>query len=165
LDKSLQVTHLKKWTIGSMIRTDTTRRAIPWSRLILENREAPDDLNLKLGQRLSGWLVMIACLLALLGLFWSRSVALSTLALIGVITLNRDLYKFFWKQRGLRFAASCVPLHLLYYLYSGASFLYVWIGFHLRAVSLLPQREASKADLGPSRLDDNKPQLGHRRRV
>ena len=34
LDKSLQVTHLKQWTISSIIRTDITRRAVPWARLI-----------------------------------------------------------------------------------------------------------------------------------
>jgi GT2 family glycosyltransferase len=163
LDKSLQVTHLKKWTLGSIIRTDIARRAVPWARLILAGGEAPDDLNLKLGQRLSGLLVILACLLALLGLFWFELVALSALALIGVIALNRDLYKFFWKQRGLLFAAACVPLHLLYYLYSTMGFLYVWIGFQLRPASLLAHWETS--ELGSSRLDDNKLQSGHRRRV
>jgi hypothetical protein len=44
-----------------------------------------------------------------------------------VIVLNRDLYGFFFRQRGLLFAAACIPLHLLYYLYSGLSYLYVWI--------------------------------------
>jgi len=139
LDKSLQVTHLKRWTLNSIIRTDIAYRAIPWSRLILENREAPADLNLKLGQRLSGLLVLSACLLALLSMFWFELVALSAVALMSVIALNRDLYKFFWQQRGILFAAACVPLHLLYYLYSTISFLYVWIGFQLRPASPFPQ--------------------------
>ncbi len=156
LDKSLQVTHLKTWTISSVIRTDITRRAIPWARLILESGEAPNDLNLKLGQQLSGLLVMLACLLALLGVFWFKLLALSAVALMGVVALNRDLYKFFCKERGLVFAAACVPLHLLYYLYSTMSFLYVWIGFQLRPASLLAPRDASNNDLGPLRLDDNK---------
>jgi GT2 family glycosyltransferase len=165
LDKSLQVTHLKKWTIGSIIRTDITRRAVPWVQLILAGGEAPDDLNLKVGQRLSGLLVMSACLLALLGLFWFRSFALSFLALIGVIALNRDLYKFFWKQRGFLFAAACVPLHFLYYLNSTMGFLYVWIGFQLNPAKLLDQWETSERERGPSRLDHKKLQSGHRRRV
>jgi hypothetical protein len=44
-----------------------------------------------------------------------------------VVILNRDLYGFFFRQRGFLFAAACIPLHLLYYLYSGISYLYVWI--------------------------------------
>jgi len=146
LDKSLQVTHLKNWTIGSIIRTDITCRAIPWARLILEGGEAPNDLNLKLGQRLSGLLVLSACLLALFSVLWFELVTLAAVVLMGVIALNRDLYKFFWKQRGLFFAAACVPLHLLYYLYSTMSFLYVWIGFQLRPASPFPQQEPSERD-------------------
>jgi hypothetical protein len=42
------------------------------------------------------------------------------------------LYRFFDRRRGARFAAACVVLHLLYYLYSGLSYLYVWVQFQLR---------------------------------
>src|SRR5688572_20194156 len=48
LEKRLQATHLKSWSLYSLIRTDITCRAIPWSRLILETKKIPDDLNLKL---------------------------------------------------------------------------------------------------------------------
>src|SRR5262245_11954658 len=54
LDKSLQGTHLKKWTLWSVIRTDIQCRAIPWARLILESKMTPNDLNIKALQRLSG---------------------------------------------------------------------------------------------------------------
>ena len=53
LDKRLQGTHLKGWNLYSLIRTDISCRAMPWSRLILETKKLPDDLNLKLGQRVS----------------------------------------------------------------------------------------------------------------
>ncbi|HEY7321681.1 MAG TPA: glycosyltransferase family A protein [Candidatus Binatia bacterium] len=140
LDKSLQVTHLKKWTFSSVIRTDIFRRALPWAHLILESRQSPNDLNLKLAQRLSGLIVMLACLLALLGAFRSELLVVSGVAFLSVVALNRELYAFFWKQRGLRFAAACIPLHLLYYLYSGMTYLCVWIGFQIRAASLFTQR-------------------------
>ena len=38
--KQLQGTHLKRWTLRSVIWTDVTCRAIPWSRLILETNRA-----------------------------------------------------------------------------------------------------------------------------
>ena len=56
----------------------------------------------------------------------------SAVAFGGVIVLNRDLYTFFIRRCGLFFGAACIPLHLLYYLYSGLTFLYVWLGFQLR---------------------------------
>ncbi len=136
LDKALQGTHLKRWTLRSLIRTDIISRAIPWSRLILESKKAPDDLNLKRGQRLSVALVGVASICLLLAVLRVELLALSAAALFGVIILNRDLYAFFFRQHGPFFAIACIPLHLLYYLYSGLSYLYVWIGFQVRGPAI-----------------------------
>ena len=136
LDKTLQGTHLKRWTLRSLIRTDIISRAIPWSRLILESKKAPDDLNLKRGQRVSLALVGLASVFVLLAAFRLELLALSAAALFGVIILNRDLYAFFFRQHGPFFAIACIPLHLLYYLYSGLSYLYVWIGFQVRGPAI-----------------------------
>ena len=136
LDKGLQGTHLKQWNLRSVIWTDITRRAIPWSRLIFEQKELPNDLNLKWKQRLSGALVMIACLVAPIGLLWMELLLIPTAALLGVVILNRDLYAFFFRRRGLLFASICIPLHLLYYLCSVLSYLYVWIHFQIKEWSL-----------------------------
>jgi GT2 family glycosyltransferase len=131
LDKALQGKHLKRWTFYSCIRTDITHRAVPWSRLILETGIAPNDLNLTWGQRVSFALVVLACLSVPLALFRSEMLVLSAAALGGVLFLNRDLYAFFFRQRGFLFAAACVPLHLLYYLYSGLAYVYAWTAAQL----------------------------------
>ena len=131
LDKTLQGTHLKRWTLWSLIRTDIACRAIPWSRLMIERRNAPNDLNLKREQRLSVLLVGLASVFLLLAIFHLAFLALSTTALLGILILNRTLYAFFAQQRGLVFASICLLLHLLYYLYSGLSYAYVWVGFQL----------------------------------
>ena len=68
LDKGLQGTHLKRWNLYSLIRTDISCRALPWSRLILESKRLPDDLNLKIGQRVSFGLVALACVSVILAL-------------------------------------------------------------------------------------------------
>jgi hypothetical protein len=70
--------------------------------------------------------VATAAMLTPLGLVRTELVTLPVVALIGVFALNYDLYAFFFRQRGLFFASACVPLHLLYYLYSGMSYVYVW---------------------------------------
>jgi hypothetical protein len=44
-----------------------------------------------------------------------------------VIILNRDLYLFFYRKRGLRFALLSIPMHLLFYIYSGVTFPVFWI--------------------------------------
>jgi glycosyltransferase involved in cell wall biosynthesis len=129
LDRDLQGTHLKRWTLASLVRTDITRRAIPWARLILEGRAMPDDLNLASGQRLSAILVALAGGFLVLAWFRPWFLGLAAGALLGVLMLNRKLYAFFWRQHGLRFAAACIPLHLLYYVYSGLSYVFVWATF------------------------------------
>lgn len=135
LDKGLQGKHLKRWTLRSIIWTDISCRAIPWSRLILERKQAPDDLNLEGSQRLSGALVGVAAVLMPLSAFRLELLALLIAILLSVIVLNRALYAFFFRRRGLLFAGACILLHLLYYLYSGISYVYVWIGFRLKGAA------------------------------
>jgi glycosyltransferase involved in cell wall biosynthesis len=142
LDKGLHGTHLKRWTLRSMIRTDIFCRAVPWTRLILESNKAPHDLNLKGGQRLSVVLAGLSYLFLFLAPFRLELLELSAGTLAVVIVLNRELYAFFFRQRGFFFTSACIPLHLLYYLYSGATFLYVWLDFQLRgAVAPQPKVE------------------------
>jgi glycosyltransferase involved in cell wall biosynthesis len=132
LDKALQGKHLKRWTLLSVIRTDVGCRAVPWTRLILERKTAPDDLNLKGGQRASVALVGLGCLFLLLAPLRLEALALAAAAFLAVIVLNRDLYTFFVRQRGLLFAAAAIPLHFLYYIYGGLTYGYVWLEFRLR---------------------------------
>ncbi len=127
LDREIQGTHLKHWTLGSVIWTDITCRAIPWSRLILHSREASNDLNLKRGQRISVALVVLATTVLPLVLWRIGLIVLPVAALVAVVILNRNLFVFLRKQRGFGFAIVCVQLHLLYFLYSGLSYLFVWV--------------------------------------
>jgi GT2 family glycosyltransferase len=135
LDKTLQATHLKQWNLRSVIRTDIFRRAIPWSRLILETKTLPNDLNLKLGQRIGFALVALACALAALAVVQPVLLAGSAVALLGVIVINRSLYGFFVRRRGIAFATASISLHLLYYLYSGLSYSWVWADFQLSRIA------------------------------
>jgi glycosyltransferase involved in cell wall biosynthesis len=51
LGPELQVKHLKRWTLSAIVATKIRHRAIPWSRLVLESGELPNNLNLRLSQR------------------------------------------------------------------------------------------------------------------
>src|SRR5262245_4097757 len=147
LDKELQGTHLKRCRFPSVVWIDVTCRAIPWARLMLESGSMPDDLNLKLGQRLSGGLVGAAFALLALGVFWPPLTAVAALAVLAVVGLNRDRFAFFARQRGRAFAAACVPLHLLYYLYSGLSYLAVWIAWQVGAIPRPGDRHPERVDM------------------
>jgi hypothetical protein len=121
-DRDLQGTHLKQWSLLSVIRTDVTGRAVPWARLILWSRNLSDDLNLKLDQRVSSGLVGLASILIVLSPLRIELLAFAAASLTGVLLFNRGLFQFLRRERGLMlFAAACIPLHL-----RGLSYGYVW---------------------------------------
>jgi GT2 family glycosyltransferase len=124
LDKDMQATHLKRWTLAGMLRTDLFYRAAPWTRLMRRSGDTPADLNLAAGQRASVALLGLALLCLPLALCWPVFGAVAVAAFVGVMTLNRALYSFFYRRRGLAFALACIPLHALYFVCSGAGFLY-----------------------------------------
>ncbi len=51
LDRSIQVTHHKRWTLASMVETDLFARAIPWAATIGEHG-LPQDLNFRWSARI-----------------------------------------------------------------------------------------------------------------
>jgi glycosyltransferase involved in cell wall biosynthesis len=131
LVKRLQAKHLKKWTMGSMIRTDIFRRAIPWTQLILRTKTIPRDLNLTAESRASAMLIASASLLAVwIGTnFMLRSgertlTGALLLSLVALMSLNHKLYGFFRRKRGAGFAIRAIAAHWLYLFYSGSVFIF-----------------------------------------
>ena len=117
LEPSLTVKHLKRWTLMGLLESDIRDRAIPWTLLMLRERHIPNDLNVQWSQRVSVALVYVA--LSTLLLYWPVSVGLVAV----VIAMNWPFYRFLGERRGVFFAVRAVPLHLLYFIYSGAAFL------------------------------------------
>lgn len=133
IDKTLQGTHLKRWSLRSMIATDFIIRGVPWTGLLLERRTAPDDFSLAWRHRLSvvlAWLVLLGLVLSIVEPMFLLAVGL---AVFLFIMLNRALFVFFARRRGGIFALKSVTLHLLYNVCSGAAFLY-GIGRHAGCV-------------------------------
>jgi glycosyltransferase involved in cell wall biosynthesis len=141
LAKELQVKHLKKWTPAKLWQTDIFKRAAPWSRLILETRSLPNDLNLAWTSRVSAslvatLLVLMSMLIANLAVFSTKREALigSLMVLDGVflISLNWGLYGLFFRKRGLLFAIGATFMHWVYLFYSAATFSICWAVESLR---------------------------------
>ncbi|MFB3114586.1 MAG: glycosyltransferase family 2 protein [Nitrospirales bacterium] len=146
LDKHMQGQHLKRWSFSSLIHTDIFCRAIPWTKLVLESRTQVNDLNLHRSQRASAGLVGVATIGSPLTMI-EPLVSLAVLScLMGVFLLNRELFRFFFRERGMRFAMASFPIHLLYFLYSGTVFSSYWASHTLvrRSVSFLQWLEKGK---------------------
>lgn len=118
LDPGLTVKHLKRWTVRSMILTDVRRRAIPWTRLWLEEGGLPTNLNFHREQRFAA--ALAAAGLVLGAATFLRPAAWPALAATGVAAwwVNRDLYRLFLRKGRLRLAIGGFFLQQLYYLYS-----------------------------------------------
>jgi glycosyltransferase involved in cell wall biosynthesis len=177
LRKEIQVTHLKRWSLWGILRSDVWDRGVPWTRLILREGRLPDDLNLRFGQRVSALLAWSLVLLLAAGTWqWPQLLLLPTavflaivatdrgtararvlgaaLALVffgglvaagsrfpwgtlaaaalvlGVAAVNPAFYAFFLRERGPWFVLAVLPMHILYYAYSGLA-LAIGAGAHL----------------------------------
>ena len=126
LDKELQVKHLKKWTFVSLLRADIIYRAIPWSMLMLENRNVANDLNLKKSDKVSSGLVGLSVVITPFSFFYPFLLCINFLILSIILVLNFRLYRFFIRRKGVRFTVLAFPMHMLYYFYSGISFVLCW---------------------------------------
>jgi hypothetical protein len=97
-----------------MVRTDFFGRAIPWARM-LHQYPLPLDLNFKTGDRISGLLVALTLLVAMIawlhgGAWWLA--ALVTLSAIAL--LNWPLFRFLAHATSPGEAVLCFPLLLVY---------------------------------------------------
>ena len=119
----IEVTHLKKWTLGKLIHTDIFQRAIPWTNLIGREGRILDELNLTVRHRVAAIAAMTVFASGMIALwlpFPAGTVAV--LALLVFVALNLDLFRLFAQSNGLWFATKAAGLHLLYYLYSSGTF-------------------------------------------
>jgi glycosyltransferase involved in cell wall biosynthesis len=131
LDKQLEVTHLKRWTLASFLRTDVFYRAVPWSRLILQRRLRLDHLNLKPAHRVSVGLALLVVASLAFSAVTPLMLAVAAAAAAGLVAANWKLFAFLARVRGLGFAAGSVPLLFLHYLASGVGYLWARTGHAL----------------------------------
>lgn len=122
----MQCTHLKRWTVPGVIRTDLFCRAVPWTRLLLSHPKAEADLNLGRGEparaALAGALA-VSLVLAVAGLAppW-----LPPALFAAAVLANRPLFRVFRRRGGWLFGLGAMAFHQLYYLYSAAVYAYCW---------------------------------------
>ena len=130
--KKLQVKHLKRWNILSLLKADIFYRALPWTSLILSEGRFIDDLNLKTSNRTSVIFLYLLFLTLLGAWFIPWLFPLVVILMSMLLGLNWDLYRFFKDKRGLNFALKAIPWHWFYFFYSGLAFSIGFVNFKMK---------------------------------
>jgi glycosyltransferase involved in cell wall biosynthesis len=116
LDKDLRSTHLKHYTLASLVRSDVLGRAIPWTRIMLESRQFRNDLNTRFHHVAS---VPISILLLVSLMRWELWLPVTLPLAVIFLALNRQFLGFLLRERGIWFAMRSAGMCWLGYLYSG----------------------------------------------
>ena len=117
LDPRARGTHLKRWTLADMVRTDFARRGLPWARLQLADGGTTRALNLSWRHRASALASVVLAAAAL-----ARRGRLVLAALAVLAALNARFYALLWRRGGPSLLAAGVPLHVLHHLTAVAAF-------------------------------------------
>lgn len=134
VNKDVQVKHLKHWTMRGMIKADIFDRAIPWTQLILQQKDLPNDLNLGLSQRASALLLCVLIAHLVFTAFFHNLILLLPLAGAFFIAIS------YWNRSGEQ-----APLRSM----SGRAeiIMYSLMGF-MAAISLYDGRPFMLAPIG-----------------
>lgn len=132
LDPTIQGTHLKVWTLRSMLWTDFARRGIPWVALQVRARRVSSALNCGWRHRLSAAACAAGSAFAALGM-----VLPALVALVALLGLNRSFYLLLLRRLGPARAVLGVGLHGLHHLVSVAA---VPVGIAAASMARPPRR-------------------------
>jgi glycosyltransferase involved in cell wall biosynthesis len=133
LHPDIHATHLKRWTLRTMIATEIFDRGVPWMRLVrrhlFRTRDARRLRRIKTVNVALTWasvaLLLAAWLTDLPALLLGAAGCLAT-----VVVNNAAQLRFFQRQRSVPFALATIGLDLVYYLTSGLAVVLGWIARH-----------------------------------
>lgn len=129
LDPTIQGTHLKAWTLRSMVWTDFARRGVPWVRLQASRRRPSSALNCGWRHRLSAAGVTLGIVG---GVLLHPLLALAGLG--NLVALNHAFYAVLLRTQGPVRAVAGVALHSVHHLVAVSA---VVVGLGLAATQAL----------------------------
>ena len=149
-----QGTHLKRWTLRDMLRTDLRNRGVPWMWLLLREGASGGSktLNLRFRERLCTALAGLGGLALLLALLtpFTRPLALGAAACYaGVLGLNARFLRYVGRHGGAGTLAVAVPLQLAFYSLNVVSVLSGWLVFQLLGEPQPPPARQAQAVVSP----------------
>jgi hypothetical protein len=124
MEKSMQVTHLKKYTLWSLAYNEAIKRAIPWTHILLFHRM----INFNLCTKISDLASLVACNLTILllmammlnppGALWALLLGLSLITTAVFMIGNWRLFGLFYRVYGGRFLLQGIAVRHAYYTLS-----------------------------------------------
>jgi cellulose synthase/poly-beta-1,6-N-acetylglucosamine synthase-like glycosyltransferase len=120
--KTMQVEHLKVYTLAGLIRSDLRARAIPWTRLIRAGRSELGKLSTtpdRVGSTVWTGVFWTAVGAAAI---WPATAFVALPALSAVAWHNRSLLSFVRQRRGVRFMLKSLAALVMHYSICGVGF-------------------------------------------
>lgn len=115
LDPSLMGSHLKVWTLGSMVRTDLFGRAVPWTRLLREGRARTGRLNTSPRHKAAALGVALAGGGLVAGVLWPPFWVVALLGALLFVGASLPVLAMLRDKRGTGFALRALPYHAAHY--------------------------------------------------
>ncbi len=144
LARDVQASHMKRWTLRNIVKTDIFQRGVPWMLLMKRSKIQESDLNVQPGQKLCVAASGVLTLSLPAAPFFPWLLAMVPLALSAIVALNSDFYRFLVRKRGWTFALGVVPLHYIYYCCCGLSVVIALALWHVPSLG-----SGSRASEGP----------------
>ena len=163
LVRDIQASHLKRWTLWSVVRTDIFQRGVPWTLLMLRSGDAESDLNVSRSQRICVALTGLTVVSTSTAIVEPRMLLLSSLLIAANVAINHRFHWFLAKRRDWKLSPAAIFLHQLYYICCGVSVvvaLSIWFAgggkraaaeanIHRRVRSIPPKDQARRERESP----------------
>lgn len=130
--KDMWCTHMKPWTLVSMIKTDLFYRAIPWMRMLLERPGRAKDLNINHRARIATLAAGLLGLALVFSIAWPILLWLAVLMVLVIVGTQWGFYRFLRRSRGLWFALRAVPAQLVFFACCAVSIPLAYVEYYSR---------------------------------
>ena len=130
LNKSIQLTHHKRYSFAGLIKSDLFGRAIPWTRIMLAKRIIRNDLNTRTHNALSVAVAFALLVVPATALHQPAGLVAAVMLLLARgASLDRHFLKFVRREKGVRFTLGTIGMLWFTYVYSGVGLLLGIAGF------------------------------------
>ena len=120
LNKRIQVTHCKTYSLLGLIKSDVLNRAIPWTRIMISKWVFKNDLNTRIHHVISVPVSFLIIILIPLSFPFPLGIPILIRLMVSLLVLNHSFLMFVFREKGAAFTLQTVIMSWFGYLYSGA---------------------------------------------
>ncbi|MBN1317281.1 MAG: glycosyltransferase family 2 protein [Anaerolineales bacterium] len=134
LNKKIQLTHLKRYSLFDLMKSDVLHRAKPWTEIMLKKRIIRNDLNTRIENAIS--LIVAYLMIAAIPIMfvWPLGWILFLVLFSSFLILNRNFLALIYREMGLVFLIISILFNWFSYLYSGVGLFLGMAGYFYHIV-------------------------------